>query len=73
MQRVNVHEAKTPLSRYLAQVAQGEELIIARAGQPLARLLPYERASSPRVLGLGQGKAKIPDDFDRIAADAIAV
>jgi antitoxin (DNA-binding transcriptional repressor) of toxin-antitoxin stability system len=54
-------------------VAQGEELIIARAGQPLARLLPYELTSSPRVLGLGQGEAKIPDDFDRIAADAIAV
>jgi hypothetical protein len=44
-----------------------------RAGQPLARLLPYELTSSPRVLGLGQGEAKIPDDFDRIAADAIAV
>ena len=73
MQSINVHEAKTHLSRYLEQVVQGEELIIARAGHPLARLVPYEQALSPRVLGLGQGEVKIPDDFDRMAADDVLV
>ena len=72
MQSINVHEAKTHLSRYLEQVVQGEELIIARAGHPLARLVPYGLTLSPRVLGLGQGEAKIPNDFDQIAADDIA-
>lgn len=70
MQSINVHEAKTHLSRYLEQVVQGEELIIARAGHPLARLVPYEQVSTPRILGLGE--ARIPDDFDRMAADDIA-
>lgn len=72
MQTVNVHDAKTHLSRYLEQVAQGDELIIARAGHPLARLVPYEIALPPRVLGLGQGEATIPEDFDRMAADEMA-
>ncbi len=76
MQTVNVHEAKTHLSRYLEQVVQGEELIIARAGHPLARLVPYASSLPPRVLGLGQGEATgnaaIPEDFDRLAADDIA-
>ena len=44
MQTVNIHEAKTHLSRYLERVAQGDEMIIARAGHPLARLVPYETA-----------------------------
>ena len=52
MQTVNIHEAKTHLSRYLERVAQGDEMIIARAGHPLARLVPYETALPPRVLGL---------------------
>lgn len=72
MQTVNVHEAKTHLSRYLEQVERGEVLIIARAGHPLARLVPYASTLPPRVLGLGQGEATIPEDFDRMAADEIA-
>lgn len=69
MQTVNIHEAKTHLSRYLERVAQGEEMTIARAGHPLARLVPYENALPPRVLGLGQ--ATIPEDFDRMAGAEI--
>jgi prevent-host-death family protein len=72
MPTVNVHEAKTHLSRYLKQVVQGDELIIARAGHPLARLVPHDTALPPRVLGLGQGEATIPADFDRMAAEEIA-
>ena len=70
MQTVNIHEAKTHLSRYLERVAQGDEMIIARAGHPLARLVPYEAALPPRVLGLGE--ATIPEDFDRMAKAEIA-
>lgn len=72
MQTVNVHEAKTHLSRYLEQVVRGEELIIARAGHPLAMLVPYETVLPPRILGLGASDAKIPADFDRMGADEIA-
>ena len=70
MQTVNIHEAKTHLSRYLERVAQEDEMIIARTGHPLARLVPYETALPPRVLGLGE--ATIPVDFDRMAEAEIA-
>lgn len=55
MRTVNVHEAKTHLSRLLDQVAAGEEVIIARAGKPIARLVPADR-SEPRVPGIAKGR-----------------
>lgn len=62
---VNIHEAKTSLSRLLARVAKGEEIVIAKAGKPLARLIPFER---PRVmadvLDLYKGQIGIGPDFD---------
>lgn len=59
---VNVHEAKTQLSRLLARVAAGEEITIARAGQPFARLVPLAAASlPPRVPGRFAGQFRIPD------------
>jgi len=66
MQTVNTHEAKTHLSRFVDQAAAGEEIIIARAGKPIARLvaLPPE-APQPRPLGLGQGRFSLPEDFDQ--------
>jgi prevent-host-death family protein len=60
---VNVHEAKTHLSRLLARVEAGEELIIARAGQPVARLIPFARPGK-RALGLDAGRGFIAADFD---------
>lgn len=62
MERVNVHEAKTHLSRLLARVAAGEEVIIAKRGRPVARLVPYDR--SPRKPGRLKGKVRIGPDFD---------
>ena len=60
---VNTHEAKTHLSRLLARVAMGEEIVIAKAGRPVARLVPVE--SRPRrVLGQDEGLFEVPDDFD---------
>jgi prevent-host-death family protein len=64
MKSVNVHEAKTHLSRLLARVATGEEVVISKAGRPVARLIPIDRASVPRVPGADRGKIFIADDFD---------
>jgi prevent-host-death family protein len=65
MAQVNVHEAKTQLSKLLARVAAGEEIVIARAGKPVARLVPIEKKRTRRVLGLDAGKEFwIADDFD---------
>jgi prevent-host-death family protein len=63
MHEVNVHEAKTHLSRLLVRVAQGEEIIIARAGKPIARLVPVE-SKARRILGRDQGLFEVPDDFN---------
>lgn len=60
----NVHEAKTHLSKLLEQVERGEEVIIGRAGKPVARLVPYVEAPRPRVPGAMRGRIAIPDDFD---------
>jgi prevent-host-death family protein len=60
---VNIHEAKTHLSRLLARVAAGEEITIARAGRPVARLVPAAEPA-PRSLGFDAGRVVIPDDFN---------
>jgi prevent-host-death family protein len=65
MAQVNVHEAKTQLSKLLARVAAGEEIVIARAGKPVARLVPVEHKGKRRVLGQDADKEFwIADDFD---------
>jgi prevent-host-death family protein len=64
MAQVNVHEAKTQLSKLLARVAAGEEIVIARAGKPVARLVPVEKKQARRVAGMDAGKVWIADDFD---------
>ena len=65
MAKVNIHEAKTHLSRLLARVAAGEEIIIAKAGRSIARLVPYdEPRRAKRLLGLDAGLFVVPDDFD---------
>ena len=61
---VNVHEAKTHLSRLLDDVAAGAEVVIAKAGKPVARLVPVEAAPRPKKLGLLRGRIKVPADFD---------
>ncbi len=60
----NVHEAKTHLSRLLEQVAAGEEVVIAKAGVPVARLVPIVLPVAQRPLGTEQGRIFIADDFD---------
>jgi prevent-host-death family protein len=64
MRMVNIHAAKTHLSRLVNEVAAGEEIVIARAGKPVARLLPFQPRREPRRPGLLKGKIWIADDFD---------
>ena len=61
---VNVHEAKTHLSRLLGRVERGEEIIISRAGRPVARLLPFEPTQPQPVFGADRGAFVVPEDFD---------
>ena len=73
MQTVNIHAAKTQLSRLIEAVQAGEEIIIARAGKPVARLVPITTDAKPkRHLGGLEGQFTIPDDFDTMFADEIA-
>lgn len=62
--KVNMHEAKTHLSRLAEEAAGGEEIVIARNGRPLARLVAIERRREPRKLGFWKGKVWMADDFD---------
>jgi prevent-host-death family protein len=72
MQTVNIHEAKTQLSRYVDQAAAGEEILIARAGKPVARLVALaEPHAQPRTLGLGKGKFTLPAYFPELHDEAI--
>ena len=64
MLTVNTHEAKTQLSRLLARVSYGEEIIIAKSGKPVARLVPIKSKVSRRTPGTDEGKAWIAEDFD---------
>lgn len=70
MAEVNVHEAKTHLSRLLLRVAGGEEIVIARAGKPVARLVPIE-PKPQRVIGQDDGLFEVPDDFDAPLPDEV--
>ena len=61
----NIHDAKTHFSKLLERVSNGEDIVIAKAGKPVARILPYVAEDiSPRVPGLDKGKVTIMPDFD---------
>lgn len=64
MQIVNIHEAKTNLSKLIEKTSKGEEIIIAKAGKPVAKLSIYKEKLKPRKLGLWKGKVWISEDFD---------
>ena len=61
---INIHEAKTHLSKIVDDVAAGAEVIIAKAGKPMARLSPINSPARRKKLGLLKGKIKVPDDFN---------
>ena len=64
MSQVNIHEAKTHLSKLLTRVAAGEEIVISKAGKPVARLVPWNQNVKQRTPGLDRGLLTVPDDFD---------
>jgi len=63
--QVNIHEAKTHFSRLVERVEAGEEIVIARDGRPVARLVPLQTRSKPREPGLWRGRVRIAPDFDQ--------
>lgn len=69
MQTINIHAAKTQLSRLAEQAAAGEEIIIAKAGKPVCRLMPLKK--EPRKPGLAAGEMEVADDIDTPFAQAI--
>lgn len=71
MQTLNIHEAKTHLSRLVEDVAAGEEVIIAKAGRPVARLVALEKPAGRRKLGILAEEMAIPDDFDAPLPDDV--
>lgn len=64
MQTINIHQAKTDLSKLIARTLTGEDVIIAKAGKPVAKLVAYREKVKPRKFGLLKGKIWISDDFD---------
>ena len=72
MRIVNMHEAKTHLSRLVEAAAGGEPFIIARAGKPLVRVTAVDAPAPGRRVGFLAGHGSVPDDFDRMGADEIA-
>ena len=73
MQTVNIHEAKTHLSRLVEQARQGEPFIIAKAGKPLVKVTAIlsESGTVARRLGFMRGQLSVPEDFDRMGGDEI--
>ena len=69
---VNVHEAKTHLSRLLERVEKGEEVIIGRSGRPVARLVPYSETQPRRTPGRWRDRLWVAADFDATAEDIVA-
>ncbi|MFO7772509.1 MAG: type II toxin-antitoxin system Phd/YefM family antitoxin [Dehalococcoidia bacterium] len=69
--QVNIHEAKTHLSRLLARLNDGEEIVIARAGKPIARLVPVVEQPTRRHPGSAKGKVTIAPDFDAPLPEAV--
>ena len=70
MSTLNIHAAKTHFSRLIEEVAAGEEVLIAKAGKPVARLVPIGKPAKRR-LGLLKGRLTVPDDFDAPLPDDV--
>ena len=71
MRTINIHAAKTHLSRLVEDAAAGEEIIIAKSGKPVARLCPLAGPKPQRVLGRLRGQIVVPDNFDTLYEEEI--
>ena len=72
MNTVNIHEAKTQLSRLVDRAARGEAFVIAKAGKPLVKVSAVDAPVEPKRLGFLKGEIEVPDDFDRMGEQEIA-
>ena len=72
MEIANIHEAKSRLSKLIEHALSGEEVIIAKAGQPIVRLVPIQADDSPRVGGQWASRVRIAEDFDALPDDIAA-
>lgn len=72
MTTVNIHEAKTQLSRLVERAAKGESFVIAKAGKPLVKVSAIGSPAKPQRLGFLKGEIEVPDDFDRMGEREIA-
>lgn len=73
MKQVNIHEAKTHLSRLVEEAARGEAFVIARAGKPMVKVVPVEaeKQAKPKRYGFLEGQLEVPDDFDTFMQEEI--
>jgi prevent-host-death family protein len=71
MKTVNIHEAKTQLSKLIEQASRGEPFVIAKAGKPVVKVTALNAPTQIRRLGFMAGQISVPDDFDRIGKDEI--
>lgn len=73
MQTVNIHEAKTHLSRLVDQAAKGKPFVIAKAGKPMVKVVPVDQPAPAQMrrVGFMAGQFTVPDDFDRMGSDEI--
>ena len=69
---VNIHEAKTHLSKLIDQAVKGEWFVIAKAGKPLVKVVALDSPAEPQRLGFLEGEIEVPDDFDRMGEAEIA-
>jgi prevent-host-death family protein len=69
---VNIHEAKTQLSKLVDQAVKGEAFVIAKAGKPLVKVMAIDAPASPRRVGFLEGEIQVPKDFDRMGEAEIA-
>lgn len=73
MRTVNIHEAKTHLSRLVDRAAKGEPFVIAKAGKPMVKVVPFDAPADTEIkrVGFMEDAIAVPDDFDRMGADEI--
>jgi prevent-host-death family protein len=72
MDTVNIHEAKTQLSKLVDRAARGESFVIAKAGRPMVKVTALDAPAAPKRLGFMPGEIAVPDDFDRMGEAEIA-
>lgn len=72
METINIHEAKTQLSKLVDEAVKGKPFVIAKAGKPLVKVTALDAPAAPKRIGFLEGEISVPDDFDSMGAEEIA-